>query len=612
MLHAFRSKIGVLIFFWAVLLVFLLLPSRYFYKGLRQEIMIEAENAGIRQLLFVHLMLDQKLDFRDAESLGAWLADLGKQLGLRITYMAEGGQVIADSHVLFAELYTLDNHAGRPEIVEARAQEIGKSIRYSRTSQKDFIYLAKSIGRHGAIPAGVVRLAIPWSALGEQFDRLNQRLLYFNLVSFSAIALLSCLLVRRIDPPLGDLIDAVDTLAEQNYGKRLRFLPGHAFYPLAESFNRMAEQIQNHIEMIAEQKNQLEAVFDGMQEGVMVLDSRGKIERVNRALSRIIPNISQSMGRRPLEVIMSLELQEACDRILSSPVEPDLMSQKLQIALWGKRFYDVNVVGLRDQKAKAAIVVFHDISELKHLEKVRQDFVANVSHELRTPLTSIKGYTETLLSGANNDPATLTSFLQVIQKNANHMVKMVDDLLQLARLDAQQAPLKMIDVDPREALAAAWKACMPLAQNKRIRLESDFPEAVRASADFDQLVQVFRNLLENAVKYSPEGETIRVLSEPQHDTVTFGVMDEGPGIPKQHQQRIFERFYRVEKHRSTHPGSTGLGLAICRHIIQNHGGRIWVESPHPSEDKGTTVFFTVLRAIHPREVSPAGEDELLI
>jgi two-component system phosphate regulon sensor histidine kinase PhoR len=307
---------------------------------------------------------------------------------------------------------------------------------------------------------------------------------------------------------------------------------------------------------------------------------------------------------------MSLELQAACDRLLTSKTTRpgDVMS--LQMALGSDRFYDVHIGALAGPgKGGGAVVVFHDISELKRLEKVRQDFVANVSHELRTPLTSIKGYAETLLSDNEPDSQTLTSFLQVILKNANHMVKMVDDLLQLARLEGKSEPPQFVPVDAVDALSAAWKACLPMADAKSIKLVNTLPAAgVNVIADQDQIVQVFLNLIENGIKYSPAGETLQVSHSVDGGMVTFSVRDNGPGIPKHHQKRIFERFYRVEKHRGSTSGSTGLGLAICRHIIQNHGGSISVQSPNPDSLKGSTFQFT-MRAAEALPQRPTAEAE---
>jgi two-component system, OmpR family, phosphate regulon sensor histidine kinase PhoR len=335
-----------------------------------------------------------------------------------------------------------------------------------------------------------------------------------------------------------------------------------------------------------------------MEEGVLILDSRGRIQQHNLALSKLTRRAEQSVGKRPLEIIMSNELQSLCDQVLR-PMNPDDEGhpKRLSITMGDDRTYDVTVVRSQFLDGRmGAIIVFHDVTELRRLERVRQDFVANVSHELRTPLTSVKGYVETLIEDENLDKNTAAAFVRVIKNNTDHMVKMIDDLLQLARLQARGSTSQRIPVDASEALAAAWKTCEPLAAEKKLRLVSHLPEeGVFIVAEPGRMMQIFRNLLENAIRYSPENAEITVGCTPHGRESLFSIQDDGPGIPWQHQQRVFERFYRVEKERSSRSGSTGLGLAICRHIILNHGGRIWVQSPNSGRPNGTTMFFTLER-----------------
>ena len=602
---SFRTRL--LLSFWIVLFLALLLPPWYYYRILTQEVLDEAQRSAIKQLNLVHWMLNQAADTQTIEDLHGWLVQVGDQVGARITYMAEGGRVVADSQVPFSEIPNLDNHANRPEIVQSQSQEVGVSVRFSMTTQRELIYVAKRVSQRGAVPAGVLRLAAPFAMVQEPLNRLKDSLLLFIALIFASTALLSYALVRRLNKPIRALIDTAEAISGKDYKRRIHFSPGQEFYSLTRSINKMAESIESHVRTITEQKQQLEAVFNAMQEGVMVLDSNGRISNFNRTFSKRIASAPRAAGRRPLEATGSLLLQKLCDQVMASTAgDAETPPSHLEIVLEGERAYDVNIVKLPDQQGDiGSVVVFHDISELKRLEKVRQDFVANVSHELRTPLTSIKGYTETLLAEAQPGPDTTHSFLQVILKNTNHMVKMVEDLLQLARLEARYKTIKLVPVNAASACLTAWKACAPLADGKSLRLVNELPEGgIWVLADFDQLVQVFRNLLENAIRYSPSEGPLTVSCEPQGEKVTFSVRDEGPGIPAQHQRRIFERFYRVEKHRSDHFGSTGLGLAICRNIIRNHGGRIWVQSPNPEETKGTTFFFTLLRASIDREPEP--------
>lgn len=592
----FRTRL--ILYLSVVVCLAYVLPSWYYYRTLREEIVAETRGKAVRQLDLVHWLVREKADLSDAESLQAWLVEIGRHMDGRITYIASGGHVIADSQVPFGEIKSLDNHAGRPEIMQAREQDVGVAIRYSGSTLKTLLYVARNIEPAGAISPGVLRLSVPFSPVSELLERLKYNYLVVLAFVLFVFVCITYWLMRQRSKPLLQITSAVNALVDSNYKQRIPAVYDGELSELAQAVNAMAKRIESDIKVIHEKKQQLEAVFNGMQEGVMVLDSRGKIQSINRALSELHLGAAQGLGRKPLEVFMNLELQDACDRILASKEELGSRPYSLQITLGDEKTYSVNLVRPRDLTDSArVIVVFHDISELKRLEKVRQDFVANVSHELRTPLTSIKGYSETLLAEKEHDPETLAAFLQVILRNTNHMVKMVDDLLQLARLEGRQSPITPLPVQADKALWAAWKECEPLAQAKGIQLQNHLPPTgVLVAADFDQLVQVFRNLLENGVKYSPGDKPLTVSCQLQEQKAAFAVRDEGPGIPRQHQQRIFERFYRIERHRGSESESTGLGLAICRHIIRNFGGKIWVESPHPDGSPGATFWFSLPRS----------------
>lgn len=593
---SFRTRL--LISIWVILIAALFVPAWYNYNDLSEEMLSEAQTDAVRHMNGVHRMLGEAEPFFDVGQMQEWMKKVGEELGVRITYMTEGGKVIADSKIPLSQIPDIDSFSSRPEILQTRDEEIGLSSRFSKALKAEQIFAARKIGPRGAIPGGVLRVAVDYSNSRKMLDELRNTYFFLFALIVLATPLLSILFIRQLGDPIRSVVGAIEAVGNKNFKQRLRFNPAHEFYPLAWSFNRMAENIDEQIQLIEEQQQRLETVFNGMQEGVMVLDSRGKIQSINHALSRLIPNPSQAPGRRPLEVIMNLELQEACDRVVSPSAGETADEHSLVIRLDSERIYDVNIVGLTDHgKGMGAVVVFHDISELKRLERVRQDFMANVSHELRTPLTSIKGYTETLLGGAIDQPGAARPFLEIILKHANHMAKMVGDLLQLARLEAPKPPLEPAPSDAAEALSEALKACLPLARARDVNLKSDLGEGVLVLADFDQFVQVFRNLLENAIRYSPIGETVSVSCRPQRDSIRFGVRDKGPGIAGQHQQRVFERFYRVEKHRGSESGSTGLGLAICRHIVRNHGGTIWIQSPNNDDLTGTTIYFTLPQAL---------------
>ncbi len=418
---------------------------------------------------------------------------------------------------------------------------------------------------------------------------------YIVIAAGFLLALMSLLFIIRTNHSVCLLSSAADSIGQGKVKALTQFYPGQYLYPLAKSLRDNAERVESYIQTITEQKSQLESILDGIEEGILLLNSAGRIDSSNRAARNMFYSVPELKGRRPLEVIRSPELQAACSRVLANEIH----SFHSEVTMGADRFYHVHIVRVeKTTEDYGAIIALHDISELKRLEKVRRDFVANASHELRTPLTSIKGYTEVLMSD-ESDPDVRNSCLEVILKNTDNIIKIVNDLLQLARVEDYDNTTDMRPVMAGEVLAEAWRACAHAAEQRNVLIKAEFPpEGPIVLADYDQLVQVFRNLLENAVRYSPPGGQVEVFSHQQDGKVTIGVCDSGPGIPRKDQQRIFERFFRVERHRGKEAGSTGLGLAICRHILRNHGGTIWVESPRSGMSSGSTFFFTL----------PAAED----
>ncbi|MGC9196410.1 MAG: sensor histidine kinase [Syntrophobacteraceae bacterium] len=423
---------------------------------------------------------------------------------------------------------------------------------------------------------------------------------YIVIAAGFFLALTNLFFLIRTNRSVDTLSAAADSIGQGKVRALTQFYPGRYLYPLARSIRRSAERVESLIQTITEQKSQLESILDGIEEGLLLLNSSGRIDSSNRAARKMFASVPELKGRRPLEVIRSPELQAACGRVLANEIH----SFHSEAAIGPDLLCHVHIVRVEQlANGYGAIIALHDITELKRLEKVRRDFVANASHELRTPLTSIKGYTEMLLSD-ENDPDMRDTCLEIILKNTDNMIKIVNDLLQLARVEDYDNGTYIRAVDAAEVFGEAWKACAPLTEKKNVRIKSELPaQGPMVLADFDQLVQVFRNLLENALRYSPPEGEVEVFFHQQEGKVTIGVADSGPGIPKKDQQRIFERFFRVERHRGKEAGSTGLGLAICRHILKNHGGTIWVESPREDMFSGSVFYFTLPAALEDASAS---------
>lgn len=573
--------------FTAVILAALALPAVYTRSVLEGELLTDAKTAATRQLDAAAWALE-RAGLASPADIQPWVADLGRRLTVRLTLIAPDGVVLADSELSADQLRSLENHSDRPEIMDATAATHGLSVRYSSTLGLDLVYAAVRVRGVAGLPEATLRLATPYMGLKLRIEGLAGKALLAMLLAAALGLVLSWAATRSLTRSIAEMIQVAGAISSGDYHRRLRFYPGQEFDGLATAINTMAGNISEQITTISTQKAQLEAVLNAMAEGVLALDRRGRILQVNPAMEAIVPGISGAVGKRPLEAILSPELQKASEKVLGGPD-----SLLLQIEPEKDRIYDVHLVPARQgDTGIGALAVFHDISELKRLERVRRDFVANVSHELRTPLTTIKGYAETLIDNPDADPKRVRSFLEILLKNADHMARMIEDLLSLSRLESGRMAMNAIPVDPAPAVAEAVRACGQMAEAKGIGLVQDLDET-RVMADASRLTQVFRNLLENAFKYGPPESTVRVVAQRQGLDVRFSVLDDGPGIAKEEQPRVFERFYRVEKHRTKNGApSTGLGLAISKHIVERLGGKIWIESPLTSTG-GTAFHFTL-------------------
>jgi two-component system, OmpR family, phosphate regulon sensor histidine kinase PhoR len=582
----FRTKL--LIYFWIILVIALFLPAAHLYRTLEAEILREAETHADTQLDFVSWMLVRQAPLGKEAALDQWITTLGRHLNYRITLISWGGRVMADSDVEFSQVSVLDNHADRMEFIGAVQSGRSSSMRWSTTLNRSLIYAARSLEAppHGKM---VLRVAIPLSKVETRLEAIADR--FWLILGFVLLltGILNYILARSLETPIRNIIEAARRIGGGNYRERIEIASSVEFEELSACINEMTEKIRRHIGLLEQQTQEFEAVFEGMQEGVMLLDQDGQIKASNNALALIARCMPSCEGHRPMEVFLNPEIQKACDEVLAGK---DHIQMKA--AIDAETIYEVNVVRIL---SGGAVAVFHDISGLVHLEKVRQDFVANVSHELRTPLTSIKGYAETLLDPKMRSDETMEAFLGTILKNANQMTNIVNDLLELTKLQSRDRPaLTLTETNASACFAAAEETCRIISKEKHIRLVNQLPETIPVIAEENALVLVFRNLLDNAIRYSDAGTTITAGAAETDGMATFTVQDEGPGIPLRHQKRIFERFYRIDKERSRASGGTGLGLAICRHAVNAMGGDIRVESPPPGKTRGS-VFYVTLKKV---------------
>lgn len=574
-------------------MVALIPPFYYFDSSLRTDILRDAQSRAVTYLNTVAWTTHENT-FSSIQEFDAWLKELSQQLNVRVTYIVEG-TVVADTNVPYSELPKLPSHADRPEILAALEGKTGVEVRYSTTIHKDLIYAAQSEKAHGIIPAGVLRVAIPASSASERLNRLEAGMMWVFIFTTFGTVLFGYLVTRPFLISIRRLASAAQSIGLGQYQRRIRTYPGTEFEPLVTAINDMAQNIEMHLRMVVDQKKRLEAVFDGMTEGVMVLDERGRIHSCNTALTKMLSCVDGCEGKTVIEATMQPDLQQTVDDILGSPIPKNA---SLVLELPDCVFLAVNLVPFRDrQEARKMVLVFHDVSEREQLERVRRDFVANVSHELKTPLTSIKGYAETLIDAPATPRTTAVKFLETILRNADHMTKMVNSLLVLARSQYNKDSSQLTVVDGGRVIEQTVRDMMPAAYEKNITLTYQLEkENIFVVGDSDGLTEVLRNLIDNAIKYSPCGSTVSVGLHLRGGLASFSVRDEGAGIPAESQSRIFERFFRLENEEAplAKDGSAGLGLAICRRIIRSYGGDIWVESPINSDtNTGAAFIFTL-------------------
>jgi signal transduction histidine kinase/HAMP domain-containing protein len=491
------------------------------------------------------------------------------QTGFRITLIDAQGNVVADSDFPDGPLPAIENHASRTEVRAALEGQTGQARRHSATVGRDLMYVAVPGG------PGAVRVA-------EDLERVNG-IVYRTQLSVGGAALLALLVgvalalvaARSVSRPLTGLAAAARSIAA---GTPPRFPRSGVseIDALVRSLREMHHQLDDRFEAIRNEKAESAAVVEAMSEGVIAADDRGRITTANPSARRLLGYAADAPLPELPQIFRSREARELVDTVLAGDADA---SRTLDLD--GRTL----LITGRALPSGGAVLVMHDLTELRRLESVRRDFVANVSHELKTPLTSISGYSETLLSD-RPDPETVHLFLTRIATNARRMQHLVDDLLDLSRIEAGRWQPAVRPVDPAELAREVWTGLQDRNGRPIPRFEVRVPGGLRVQADADALRQVLTNLLDNALRYTDADGLITVSARAESGGVRLDVSDTGTGIPRDHLPRIFERFYRADPSRSREEGGTGLGLSIVRHLVEGHGGRVSADSVL---GQGTTI-----------------------
>lgn len=560
-----------------------------------------ARTLAIEKARQTNLSLDQVAD------------ELGQQLAVRVTFIDPNGVVLGDSAVSEHGLGDLQNHADRPEVQAAWQKGQGWRVRYSQTLDTDMLYVASTLpgfqdGR------SVLRLAMPLRDVGQMKQPVSRAIWMASALGLVLALLLAYGSSRYVSRPIVDMTRIARDVASGVYTQRHPAgATSQELQDLASALDEMRRQIQTRIGQITLEKSRLEAVLTSITEGILVTEQSGRVSMANRAFEKLFGLTQNAVGRMPIELVRQRDVQEAIEQTIETG---QVVFLDLMLTDGLERYLDVHVAPiLQDGRCVGSVTVFFDITELRRLERIRKDFVANVSHELRTPLTAIKGCAATLADGALEDPVAAKRFVDMINNHSDRLHDLVEDVLDLSRMESGAMTLKLETCSVGELVGCALEQVRGRAKEKEIALHVDLDDGLQVRCDHKLIEQALVNLLDNAVKYTPEGGAVFVKAkhftrsdknggglassefyaeslEATHDVrrLAIEVQDTGMGIPLASISRIFERFYRVDQGRSRAIGGTGLGLSIVRHIMEAHGERVYVES---QQGHGSTFGLTL-------------------
>jgi two-component system phosphate regulon sensor histidine kinase PhoR len=543
--------------------------TRQFYLERTQK---DLEDSG-------RLLEKQVLDLLsplDEEAVDALCKDAGEKTAIRVSVILPDGRVIGDSEEMPANM---DNHQDREEIQASYNGNVGVSIRYSDTIEQKMMYVAFPM-YSGDTLLGVIRTSLGVTAIDERIGAIRWRIAAGALLVALLASGISWFVSRRITHPLEKMRDGASRFADGDLFHRLAPSDIREFSDLAETMNQMAAQLQERIDEINSQRSNTEAVLSSMREGVIATDMDQRVISINQTAAKMFGISMESVfGRSILEIIRNHEFQTFMDRGLSAGenIESDILFHND-----GERILNVQCAPLLDsqQNRIGELVVISDVTQLRRLENMRRDFAASVSHEIKTPLTAIKGFVETLVTNDPGDREETQRFLAIIDKHVKRLTAIIDDLMQLSRierdLEVQQIGLEICRIE--DVINTAVNLCSEGIEDKEIDVQLSLQPGLSGRFDATLLEQAAVNLLDNAIKYSPEKSILHIEALTLDKEIQIRFKDQGMGIAQKHLPRLFERFYRVDKARSRKLGGTGLGLAIVKHIAQAHGGSITVES----------------------------------
>lgn len=581
---------------YLIVVVFLVIPIElYLAVTIKNNYILELKDSLIIQ---ARLIADQ-IPPSFSNSLDDFCKKYKQKTGARVTIIDSSGRVLGDSDEPSEKM---ENHMNRPEIKDAAINDIGSSIRFSKTLQKNLFYLSIAVNQDGS--KRFIRLSMPLQSIETAVNKIRIRIILASLLALSMILFIGFLLTRKITKSIEEITEFSKDVASGDFSKRLFPKEKDELGELTKNISDMAQVIEKRLKQSEAEKHEVEAILKTMSDGLMLTDTKGRILLSNPAVRKFFGIESDIEGRTLMETLRMTELMEVIDKVVETgktifreievtyPKELHLMTTAAPFSIKGEM--------------SGVVLAFHDITRLKQLEDVRKDFVANVSHEIKTPITAIKGFAETLLEGAIDDRENAPKFLGAIKNHSERLNSLVSDLLTLSRIELGDIKIEKQAVNLDDVVDTVFATLRDKARGKGLYLKKEIPpDLLEIKADRDRLIQILLNLVDNGIKFTEDGGvTVRVRSAefgmrnkevskeiPQSEiaiphSIEITVEDTGIGIPKKHLARLGERFYRVDRARSRELGGTGLGLAIVKHLVKAHGWEMEIES---TQGQGTKV-----------------------
>jgi two-component system phosphate regulon sensor histidine kinase PhoR len=590
-IHLLRSRIALklaltLVFFVAIST---LLAGLYLTRGLEH---VAVESVEARLGTAARMLHDEARAALRAGVAQPFAERVARPAVARVTLIAPDGRVVADSEQTQEGLASMENHAERPEVRAAFEGGMGRDLRRSATIGVPLIYVAAPVSDAGRIIAAL-RLAAPVEAATPAYESLRAAMLTGGAIALVVALGIGLFVAGRVTRPVVEMQAVARQMSEGNFEARASVRSPDEIGTLGRSLNVMAGNLREKIGDLERERAKATAVLDAMVEGVIATDGHDHIILINERARALFGLGRARAERRPLlEVIRNVDLYDVLGESRLA-ADGTVVSREIKLSDPSGRVLQVHAVPLRfTGETGGVVMVLGDITELRRLEQVRTEFVANVSHELRTPLTAIHGYLETLLDGALEEPEHARKFLEIVFRHTERLGRLTDDLTDLSNIELGRISLRLEPTRVADVCDSVMAIIAPRAAVGRVTVEAALPAGLPdVLADRDRLAQILINLVDNAVKYTPKGGHVRVEGRiVEGGMVEVAVGDTGVGIPKADLPRLTERFYRVDKARSRDLGGTGLGLAIVKHLVLAHGGELKIDS---ELWKGTTVRFTL-------------------